>query len=296
MSSSGGSSSRPILSLSTGPSPLSTPGLSSHSSSSTPSSGAPVPMPYPNTASSTRPPLLNAPSASQTPSRRNTPQLKLAMPIATSGRSMGADYPCERAERTEDDSPGSGLNTPTGEDMNPTLRAGASYGDGESAYGFGRPLNGLDNSGSEMSAMTAALRQVVSRSRYDASPSLSARSRASSVAGSVNSRRSSSAKDDLSALQNLRISSDEGGRRSMDSVEDGYTSEEIEPFDPSGLVFLHRLGEGTGGSVDLVKDPRTGRIMAKKVSPPVGLAKGNTDFRLSRGQPTPRCTSSFFAS
>lgn len=46
--------------------------------------------------------------------------------------------------------------------------------------------------------------------------------------------------------------------------------EENEPtspvFEPAELEHVRRLGEGTGGAVELVKDPRSGRIMAKKVS------------------------------
>jgi hypothetical protein len=51
-----------------------------------------------------------------------------------------------------------------------------------------------------------------------------------------------------------------------------YASDSEDPvspaIDPEKLVVLKRLGEGSGGAVELVKDTRTGRIMAKKVSYP----------------------------
>jgi len=159
------------------------------------------------------------------------------------------------------------LRTPlAGEDRNPTLQARQYYGDGESSYGYGMSNNGLDDQ-SDVSAMTAALRQAVSRSKFDGSPHPSSRSRASSTAGSSgrNSITQRPEVDDLTMLRSLSLG-DDNGRRSFDSSEEGgYVSDEGTPFDPSGLVFLRRLGEGTGGSVDLVQDPRTGRVMAKKV-------------------------------
>lgn len=176
---------------------------------------------------------------------------------------MGAGYPIDH----DDDALNSALRTPlAGEDRNPTLQASQYYGDGESSYGYGMSNNGLDDQ-SHVSAMTAALRQAVSRSKFDGSPNPSSRSRASSTAGS--SRRNSATHrpdiDDLAMLKSLSLG-DDGGRRSFDSSEDGgYVSDEGTPFDPSGLIFLRRLGEGTGGSVDLVEDPRTGSVMAKKV-------------------------------
>ncbi|KAK1923750.1 kinase-like domain-containing protein [Papiliotrema laurentii] len=251
------SSSRPKLSLSPFASPHPSPPMS-HSTSA----------PLPATAPSMRPPpLLNAPSASQVPTRRNTPSLKLAMPVASSsgsstatGLSLGNAYPPD----SDDDSLNSALKTPlAGEDRNPTLQARDFYGDGESSYGYGRSNNGLDDQ-TDVSAMTAALRQAVSRSRFDGSPNPSSRSRANSNAGSAGSRRSSGAPDDLAQLKSLSIA-DVPSRRSFDSSDEGYHSEDVQPFEPSGLRYIRRLGEGTGGSVDLVQDPRTGKVMAKKV-------------------------------
>jgi len=177
---------------------------------------------------------------------------------------MGSQYPSEY----DDDSLHSSLLTPlAGEDRNPTLQARQYNGDGESSYGYGMSNNGLDDQ-SDVSAMTAALRQAVSRSKFDGSPHPSSRSRANSLAGSLaSSRRSSSTQchdGDLAALKALTL--DDGGRSLEGSDEGGYTSEDVDPFDPSELIQIRRLGEGTGGSVDLVQDPRNGRVMAKKVS------------------------------
>lgn len=256
------SSSRPKLSLSGFPSPQPSP----------PIPGVSMPAPIPATVPNTRPPLLNAPSASASGSGRRTPALKLAMPAATGGSSsnlsMGRQYPDEHDH--DDDTLNSGLRTPlAGEDPNPTIQARFYNNDEdeESSYGYGRRNNGLQsNNESEVSAMTAALRQAVSRSRFDGSPHPASRSRANSNAGSLGSRRSSLATpDDLAQLKSLSID-DIPSRRSFDSGDEGYQSEEAgEPFDPSGLVYVRRLGEGTGGAVDLVRDPRTGNVMAKKV-------------------------------
>ena len=261
------SSSRPKLSLSNLPSSHASPVMNNS-------------IYLPATVPSTRPPpLLNAPSASNVPSRRSTPALKLAMPISTSagynGLSVNTTYSLD-----DDDSLNSALRTPlAGEDRNPTLRASELNGDGESSYGYGRSYD-LENH-TDVSAMTAALRQVVSRSRFDGSPNPSSRSRANSNAGSVasGSRRGSLAPDDLTQLKNLSIG-DFPSRRSFDSSDEGgYQSEEVDPFDPSELVLVRRLGEGTGGSVDLVQDPRTGKVMAKKV----GVSLDARWTRLTKG-------------
>ena len=153
--------------------------------------------------------------------------------------------------------------------MNPTIRAARD--DGESAYGFGRFYGGQREDDSEYSLMTAALKKAVLQSKFEGTPSGAPRSGSSSVAGSHGSRKGSHtdlagvAYEELS-LSQLNISSlpAQGRRRSDESSE---AESEVGPsFDPAGLKFIRRLGEGTGGSVDLVQDQRTGRIMAKKVS------------------------------
>ncbi|WWD20155.1 hypothetical protein CI109_104631 [Kwoniella shandongensis] len=124
------------------------------------------------------------------------------------------------------------------------------------------------------------------------------RSRAGSSA--TNSRRGSGGSnaipDDLLSFRSLEISSplpasdagwrDTGsGRGSMEERRSAGTGavasgssdghghgwnddgeEKRSPvFNPDDLVLIRRLGEGTGGSVDMVQDRRTGKIMAKKV-------------------------------
>ncbi len=70
-------------------------------------------------------------------------------------------------------------------------------------------------------------------------------------------RITASAEDDQACMN--------AGRR--DSGGSGDDEEAGSPvFDPTELEHLRRLGEGTGGAVELVKDRRSGRIMAKKVS------------------------------
>ncbi|WVQ96131.1 hypothetical protein IAU59_003233 [Kwoniella sp. CBS 9459] len=178
-------------------------------------------------------------------------------------------------------------------------------GDGESSYGFGRLGNGLGegNEGNTISAMTEDIKLALTRSRFDPSPAPSftplpgSRSRASSIAGGRSragsstsaSRRGSNAVEDLLGLKQLDLSGSqaEGSRRSsLEARSRGSGSEsghghggdygyvgvgeddekkDSPVFDPEDLVFMKRLGEGTGGAVDLVQDRRTGRIMAKKV-------------------------------
>ncbi|WVR08200.1 hypothetical protein IAU60_005247 [Kwoniella sp. DSM 27419] len=129
-----------------------------------------------------------------------------------------------------------------------------------------------------------------SRSRAGSSAS---RSRAGSSAGP--SRRGSNALEEMLAITNLHISgSAQGSRRSSLEVrrtgdtgsvsgtssrngsehghggsaggcEDDEEKKESPIFDPEDLIFVKRLGEGTGGAVELVQDRRSGRIMAKKV-------------------------------
>jgi len=173
------------------------------------------------------------------------------------------------------------------EDRNPTIIARGGD-DGESSYGYGRVNNGLNDSGDRMVAMTHDIRQALAnRSRFDPDPqalSSSSRSRASSRTNSAaNSRRSSGVAtpqpDDLSALKNLMISQEAGqvGSTGPDSADghgssihsqyaDDDTNQGIPIINPEDLTLIRRLGEGAGGSVDLVKD-KEGKVMAKKVSP-----------------------------
>jgi mitogen-activated protein kinase kinase len=143
--------------------------------------------------------------------------------------------------------------------------------DGESSYGYGRTNNGLNDTGDRMIAMTQDIRQALAhRSRFDPTPhSGTSRSRASSRSNSaVGSRRSSGAAtpqpDDLTALKNLTISHEVG---QIGSTGPEYEKGEGIPIiNPEDLTLIKRLGEGAGGSVDMVKD-KQGRVMAKKVSP-----------------------------
>ncbi|GFZ50073.1 mitogen-activated protein kinase kinase [Saitozyma sp. JCM 24511] len=271
------SSSRPKLTLSGFPSPQPSPGLPP----SNPATSVP--------SSLNRPPLLSAPSAPLPTIRTGPPSLKLNIPGSaggggSSGFSSAHDYPSETETGDEDDYLNSALKTPlAGEDRNPTLIArGRDYDQGEeSSYGYGR-LNVASGVGSNaaLNAMTEDIRAAVSRGRFESpNPSftpLPSRSRASSAAGSIvgsraTSRRSSNASgaiEDLS-LNSLTLQTPEG-RGSLDedagSVEFHSSGEGLSPtFDPKGLITVRRLGEGTGGAVELVEDPRTGKLMAKKV-------------------------------
>lgn len=55
--------------------------------------------------------------------------------------------------------------------------------------------------------------------------------------------------------------------------EDGFGEEGGGILEPEKLVVIRRLGEGSGGAVELVKDPKSGRLLAKKVSAK-GLLQG----------------------
>jgi mitogen-activated protein kinase kinase len=264
---------------------LSLSGFSSPAPTPTPSyTQSPMAVP---SIPSRRPPLLNAPSASQTPSRSLTPSLKLAIPGLQSGAvSGGSGFTSAHGYPDEDDF--SDLRTPMAgdaEDRNPTILARGGD-DGESSYGYGRINNGLGDSGDRMSAMTHDIRQALAnRSRFDPTPqqsySGSSRSRASSRTNSAaNSRRSSGVAtpqpDDLTALQNLTISQEAGqiGSAGPDSADghgsvysrhsDDEANQGIPIINPADLTLIRRLGEGAGGSVDLVRD-KQGKIMAKKV-------------------------------
>lgn len=171
------------------------------------------------------------------------------------------------------------------EDRNPTVQArGKDYE--ESSYGYGLTGNGLSDNGDAASTYLNELRSVVRGSPNPSSSNLPlSRSRANSNASrrTASSRRGSSVgHDDLLSLSHLSITQDEpfglgvgGSRRSSADAEgdksedeDGQKGDPDSPvFDPEDLVHIRRLGEGTGGAVELVQDPRTGRIMAKKVGP-----------------------------
>jgi mitogen-activated protein kinase kinase len=78
--------------------------------------------------------------------------------------------------------------------------------------------------------------------------------------------------DDLSALKSLTISQEAGQIGSAGTSDQGhdndYDDDEgqgIPIINPDDLTLIKRLGEGAGGSVDLVRD-KSGRVMAKKVS------------------------------
>lgn len=219
-----------------------------------------------------------------------TPSLKLAIPGLQTGQGIsgGSGFTSNHGYPIEDDF--SDLRTPMAgdaEDRNPTIIARGGD-DGESSYGYGRVNNGLNDSGDRMVAMTHDIRQALAnRSRFDPDPqalSSSSRSRASSRTNSAaNSRRSSGVAtpqpDDLSALKNLMISQEAGqvGSAGPDSADghgssihsqyaDDDTNQGIPIINPEDLTLIRRLGEGAGGSVDLVKD-KEGKVMAKKVSP-----------------------------
>jgi mitogen-activated protein kinase kinase len=224
-------------------------------------------------------------------------------PVPSSSSYATSQYPTDHYLSAEDDynQLNSELQTPlarhnphqhaiTMEDQNPTLQArGHEYdGEGESSFGYGRLDNGLRETSTQMSSMTEDIKAALSKSRYDSSPapSIRNRSRASSITGSLGqggSRRGSLAGlgDDLGMsglnLDNNGNGSENGGchgyqgefgddrgserRGSLGSNEEGGWGE----IDPDSLRTIKRLGEGTGGAVELVQDMRTGMVMAKKV-------------------------------
>lgn len=192
---------------------------------------------------------------------------------ASSGTSLG-HYPDD-----ENDESSSELKTPLAatEDRNPTLQSrGRDYdGEGESSYGYGLLGNGLsERDGGQMSVMTQDIRQALSK-RYESSPNPS-RSRANSSTGSLanSSRRSSVATGEdpfsLTALSAAVPTVEDdacgsNGRRTSGSSGDDDELQGAD-FDPAELEQVRRLGEGTGGAVELVRDARSRRIMAKKAS------------------------------
>ncbi|OXC68753.1 hypothetical protein AYX13_02679 [Cryptococcus neoformans] len=279
------SSSRPKLSLA----PL-TPTIPA-SSSSAPSSASLAP---PN-----RPALLNAQSA-RGYGERSTPSLKLSIPGASSvgpGFSTEHDYPLELPDDT--DALSSELKTPTpghpaggglnlslsslsltsSEDANPTLQArGRDYDEGESSYGYGCVGNGLIGPGGDaISAMTEDIRQALSRNRFETESNRGgARSRAGSLMSDSSRTTAGRDRSDSASLYNSASARESPsaslcGGSARQSLDLPRAAEEVSEqtgspvFDPEGLVMMKRLGEGTGGSVDMVQDRATGRIMAKKV-------------------------------
>ena len=122
-----------------------------------------------------------------------------------------------------------------------------------------------------MSMMTQDIRQALSKSRYESSPNPSSRSRADSVVTAGSSRRSSFAtSEDMPYIDALSLTADGQGQGPWARRKSGGGAEDEEmghmEFDPGELEHVRRLGEGTGGAVELVRDQRSGRIMAKKAS------------------------------
>ncbi|WWC95522.1 hypothetical protein V866_002387 [Kwoniella sp. B9012] len=83
---------------------------------------------------------------------------------------------------------------------------------------------------------------------------------------------SASASEDNSRRSSLdRKSSDNGHGQGhgyenvIVSSDDGHEQKDSPVFDPEDLISIKRLGEGTGGAVELVQDRKSGKIMAKKV-------------------------------
>ena len=286
----GGASAKPKLSLSGFGTPASSP-----SPHPTPLQTAIPPPSIP----ARRPALLNAPSASGlTPSRgSDTPSLKLAIPgTGLGGLGGGAGFTGGHDYPEEEDF--SDLRTPMagdGEDRNPTIMARGNHDDGESSYGYGLVNNGLGNNGDRMVAMTHDIRQALaSRSRFDPMPPLNHHNSAPTPVGPVRSRPSSRSNstagsrrgsgvatpqmDDLAALQNLSINNGSGEMSRTDSEQSlGVKGEGIPIINPEDLTLVKRLGEGAGGSVDMVRD-KNGRVMAKKVSPTHLVAGPVTDL------------------
>ncbi|KAL7424917.1 Protein kinase C signaling pathway involved MAPKK protein [Cryptotrichosporon argae] len=230
--------------------------------------GLPIPArPSISTASSSTTSLRSAP---------RTPALKLDIPLHSvggAGFSSAHDYPEEDL-----------VSTPIPErDRNRTVQARGEYsahGGGSGSGGGGREDGGSSLlSRREMDDQTRDLQNVLARIRLGSSSGspapARARSRAGSAAGSSTytiSRRGSIAPDDASTYSagTPTKERDDGrhARGSMDSERGAADADGAHvPFevDPSRLIFIKRLGEGTGGSVDQVQDPATGRLMARKV-------------------------------
>nr|ODN91137.1 STE/STE7/MKK protein kinase [Cryptococcus depauperatus CBS 7841] len=237
----------------------------------------------PSRSAPNRPSLLNAPSAIGY-GRRSEPPLKLAIPGTAAGSSasfVGHDYPTE--DHLEEDL---SLETPTAaslhlnlsclslasEDTNPTLQARSKdyEGDGESSYGYGSLNNGLNGTGRDaLRAMTADIKQALRGSRFDSGLDLGGPSRTASRTASLRSdegRRCVSGQERPASVPRVGYQP-RSVSASVKPEEDEWDAEEEKrspTFDPEELVFVQRLGEGTGGSVDLVRDGR-GQVMARKV-------------------------------
>ncbi|WWC65720.1 uncharacterized protein I303_108342 [Kwoniella dejecticola CBS 10117] len=136
------------------------------------------------------------------------------------------------------------------------------------------------------SSSKRSLSTTKSRSRANSSTSQSRRDSSTSIHGTFQA-------EDLLSIRNLDISSsykgytgsgDNSRRNSFEkkssSSENGHGSgytgrdvvvsdeghqKESPTFDPEDLISIKRLGEGTGGAVELVQDKKSGKIMAKKV-------------------------------
>lgn len=233
----------------------STPSLAASSSSRpkltlAPPSGSPAPR---GTSAPVLPTLGRLDTSVSAPSRP-TPKLTVSIPTGGAGGSAfmraNDDYPNEDGEGT------SSLRTPVPEDRDATVQPRSGDRGG---YGYGIGGGGDAGAPEEMKRMTEDLRMAMSRTRsFDTStPSNGVRSRAHSNAGSMMGSRC----DDLDSLRDLTIS-DHGDSR-PGSVHEIDPS----PEDEFGeLIEIKKLGEGTGGAVDLVRSTKTGQIIARKVS------------------------------
>ena len=254
------------------PGPASRPKLTLSSLSAPSSSSSPRPPPTALPPVTSRPYLVSNPSSG---SRSvSTPTLKLAIPAGGGGGpafTSQPEYRPDSASGDDDDSLNSSLKTPMANATDMTIRAGSDY-DEESSYGYGRINNGSNDSTDALRAMTTEIRQTLSRSRFESpNPSYvnlptSARTVSS---GSRSSSRASSAAGELDSRRGSMVANEPGVAKAMA----GMSLSEPAPmpsgvdhmFDPTKLVRIRRLGEGAGGAVELVQDPQTGWIMAKKV-------------------------------
>lgn len=129
-----------------------------------------------------------------------------------------------------------------------------------------------------ISAMTEDIRQALSRNRFETGCDRGgARSRAGSLMSESSQATAGRDRSDSASLYSSASrrespsASLSGGsaRQSLElprgAAEELNEQKESPLFDPEELMMIKRLGEGTGGSVDLVQDRATGRIMAKKV-------------------------------
>lgn len=233
----------------------STPSLASSSSSRpkltlAPPSGSPAAR----GASAPALPTLGRLDTSVSAPSRPTPKLTLSIPTGGGGGSAfmraNDDYPNEEGEGQ------SVLRTPVPEDRDATVQPRSGDRGG---YGYiGIPVGGDAGAPEEMMRMTEDLRNAMNRSRCEmGTPGNGVRSRAHSNAGSTAAPRS----DDLDNLRNLTIND------GSDSRPESAQGVDPTPEDEFGeLELIKRLGEGTGGSVDLVRSSKTGQVIARKVS------------------------------